>query len=226
MHASSFPCVVVGKSMAMPARTLRERNVKRGFGTNEPASPRQIAWRRSARFKAQGRAACLKFNARRRAAPKCEALKRSDGQPCQNPAGPNGRCRLHGGATPSGKQWHVVQYPTANTPASAAKFEKKLQDRDRLARKLAKRLAAMGPAERARYDDWCRTYHPGPKSQRQAAKRQAAQNADTRALLAAPGIDVPPSLELQRIQAAIAEIDRRLGQAEQPVTTYTEGVFG
>jgi hypothetical protein len=199
--------------------------MKRGFGTDAPASPRQITWRRSARFKAMGRAACLKFNARRRAAPKCEAVKRSDGALCQNPAMPNGRCRLHGGATPSGKQWHVVQYPKADTQASRAKFERKLAARDRLARELAKRLAEMTHAERERYDEWRRIYQPGPKSQRQAAKVRAAQDAEIRALLAAPEQSASVSPELQRLHDQIAAIDQLLAEHEQP-TELEQDVFG
>lgn len=194
--------------------------------TKRGATARQRAWWNSARFREMGRTACRRFNAKQRSKPKCEAARRTDGEPCQQPAGPNGRCRYHGGATPAGRRWLVPTFPKADTAVGVAKFNRKLADLDRRARKRAKRLAAMTPEQRAAHDAWHKAHRPGPKGQRQAAKRQAAQNADTRALLAAPEVDVPPSLELQRIQAAIAEIDRRLGQAEQPVTTYTEGVFG
>ena len=30
----------------------------------------------------------------------CGARRKYDGQPCQNPAMPNGKCRIHGGRTP------------------------------------------------------------------------------------------------------------------------------
>jgi hypothetical protein len=36
------------------------------------------------------------------AAPRCEAKTRTTGLSCKNPAMANGRCRLHGGATPNG----------------------------------------------------------------------------------------------------------------------------
>ena len=183
--------------------------MKRGFGTNAPASSRQIAWRRSARFKAMGRAACLRFNALQRSKPKCGATKRSDGQPCQNPGLANGRCRLHGGATPAGKQWHRVQYPKGDTPAKRAKFERKLSVRDRLDRKLAKRLATMTADERTRYDAWHRTHMPGPASQRSARRSQAEQDAATRALLASGDRPLPPDrqADLDRIRAMLARID-------------------
>jgi hypothetical protein len=31
------------------------------------------------------------------AAPRCGARRKRDGEPCQQPAMPNGRCRIHGG---------------------------------------------------------------------------------------------------------------------------------
>ena len=34
-----------------------------------------------------------------RAAPRCGACSRRTGSPCQKPAMPNGKCRLHGGAS-------------------------------------------------------------------------------------------------------------------------------
>jgi hypothetical protein len=36
--------------------------------------------------------------------PRCGAHSRRTGQPCRNGAMPNGRCRMHGGATPRGAQ--------------------------------------------------------------------------------------------------------------------------
>lgn len=194
--------------------------MKRRSGTNATASPGQRAWRRSARFKAMGRAACLKFNARRRHAPRCEAARRTDGEPCQQPAGQNGRCRFHGGATPSGKGWHRPTYPAADTAVSTAKFNGKLACLELRARKRAKRLTAMTLEQRAAHEAWHRNHKPGPAGQRQAAKSRAAQDAETRALIASLDEDAPLSPEAMQLRAAIAEIDRLLGQSGQaPPTT-------
>src|SRR5262245_44093579 len=43
-----------------------------------------------------------KFSSMIQDLPKCEARKRGTDQLCQAPAMRNGRCRLHGGQTPSG----------------------------------------------------------------------------------------------------------------------------
>ncbi|GJD96544.1 HGGxSTG domain-containing protein [Methylobacterium iners] len=202
--------------------------MKRGFGTNAPASLRQIAWRRSARFRAMGRAACLRFNALRRAGPKCEATKRSDGQPCQNPplANGSGRCRLHGGATPSGKKWHVVQYPSSDTPVRAAKSDRKANDQVRRARKLAKRLGAMTPEQRARYDAWQRTHQPGPPGARSAARYAADQNRAIREILERP--DAPDALdpEMAELDGLLTELKRQhAAAAEQPADLYLGAIF-
>lgn len=200
--------------------------MKRGFGTNEPASARQVAWRRSPRFKAMGRAACLRFNALRRAGPKCEATKRSDGQPCQNPpiANGSGRCRLHGGATPSGKRWHTVQLPAVDT----AKFERKLADVNERARKLTKRLASMTPEQRSRYDAWQRTHRPGPADARSAARYRAAQDSAIAEILARPEAPGAHDAEVAELDALAAELKSQHAAAstEQATATYSEGIFG
>lgn len=199
--------------------------MKRGFGTNALASARQVAWRRSARFKAMGRAACLRFNALRRAGPKCEATKRSDGQPCQNPpmANGSGRCRLHGGATPAGKKgWHVVQLP----PVDTVKFERKLADVNQRARKLAKRLAAMTPEQRSRYDAWQRAHKPGPPGARSAARYMADQARAIREIIARPDAPGAHDAELAELDAILAELKHQHAVAsEHPATHYTGDIF-
>lgn len=180
----------------------------------------------SERFRSLCRARCLRFNALQQLKPKCGATKRSDGQPCQNPGLANGRCRLHGGATPSGPNWHVVQYPKADGPASTAKFEKKLIERDRLARKLAKRLTRMSPEQRARYDAWQRTHQPGPAAQRAVATRRAADADATRTLLAGER-SLSPDVEgeLRRLRRVIAYVEGQLAQAEAPAIEAPEDIF-
>lgn len=189
---------------------------------------RQLAWRRSARFRAMGRAACLRFNHQRRTGPKCEATKRSDGQPCQNPplANGSGRCRLHGGASGSRKAWHVVQYPKADTPAGAAKFERKLADVQERARKLAKRLAAMTPPERARYDAWQRTHKPGSPGARSAARFMADQARAIREIIERPDAPGVHDAEIAELDLILAELKRQhAAVSEQSATHHTGGIF-
>ncbi|KAF0142275.1 MAG: hypothetical protein FD153_623 [Rhodospirillaceae bacterium] len=38
--------------------------------------------------------------------PRCSATRAGLASPCQRLAGPNGRCRFHGGRVPKGKDWH------------------------------------------------------------------------------------------------------------------------
>lgn len=198
--------------------------MKRGFGTNEPASARQVAWRRSARFKAMGRAACIQFNRARRSAPKCGATKKSTGEPCQNPALANGRCRCHGGRTPSGKAWHTVQLP----PVDTAKFERKLATVQERARKLTKRLAAMTPEQRARYETWQRTHQPGSAGARSAARYRAAQDSAIATILARPEAPGAHDAEIAELDALAAELKRQhiAASTDRISATYSEGVFG
>lgn len=197
--------------------------MKRGFGTNEPASARQIAWRRSARFKAMGRAACIRFNRARRSAPKCGATKKSTGEPCQNPALTNGRCRCHGGRTPSGKAWHTVQLP----PVGTAKFDRKLTAVQKRARALAKRLAAMTPEQRSRYDRWQRTHKPGSPGARSAARYQAAQDDAIAEILARPEAPGANAVKIAEVDGLVARLKREQAAAAiQIAVTYSEGIFG
>lgn len=152
---------------------------------------------------------------------KCGATKKSDGEPCQNLPLANGRCRLHGGATPSGKDWHVPRYPESDTTARAAKSDRKAADVAKRARKLAKRLAAMTPEERAHYDEWKRTHKPGTPAARSAARRMAAHNKATRELLARPDAPPPPDPRLAKVDEILARYERK-----QPSPSNDEGVFG
>lgn len=134
------------------------------------------AWARSPEGRAHSRRVAAKGRAVMAAQPKCGARRRSGGT-CQNPAplGGNGRCRLHGGAVPRGDSWHVRQFPTKG-PGAAAKLARKLARWEKDDRARAAWLATLSPEERERFDRWCRTYRPGPKSARARAKldREAA----------------------------------------------------
>jgi hypothetical protein len=147
--------------------------------TLEGASYRKRRWCNSPRFKEGGRKALARHRSRRWKLPKCGARRKSDGKPCQNLPLENGRCRLHGGLTPRGDQWGVVQYPS-----SPEKLARKIADLQRREKKRAARIAAMTPEERARYERWCEAHRPGPKKRRAALKVERENDRAVRKIFA------------------------------------------
>src|SRR5258708_15305865 len=134
-------------------------------------------WRKSAEFRGIARKSAKANLAKFNAAPRCGAARKRDGKPCCNPAMKNGRCGLHGGKTPSGRQWHVVQFPDCSTPAGEAKFNRKLRDQKKYAAKRALRLAGMTPQQPAKHDAWHRSHAPGAPAPRNADRERRRQNA-------------------------------------------------
>lgn len=212
-----------------PARSADTRwahFVKRRGATTGRPTPRQRAWWSSARFREIGRRSCRRINAARHAAVECGAKKKSDGEPCRNRALSNGRCRLHGGATPSGKNWHVVQFPPSDTPARAAKSDRKAEDQGKRARKLAKRLAAMTPEQRARYDVWHRTHKPGSPGARSAARFMADQAKAIREILERPDTPGAQDAEIAELDEILTELKRQHAAAtERPATPDLGAIF-
>ena len=140
----------------------------------------------------------------------------------------NGRCGLHGGKTPRGRQWHVVQLPDCSTPAGEAKFNRKLRDQKRYAAKRAERLAAMTPAERAKHEAWHQSHRPGLSGAARSAERdRARQNADARGLVSqAPSLPTTDP-ELIRIRTALEAAKARLAvlDAQSDSDFNEEGIF-
>jgi len=171
-------------------------------------------WRKSAEFRQialkSAKANLAKFNA----APRCGAARKRDGEPCGNPAMKNGRCDLHGGKTPSGRQWHVVQFPDCSTPHGEAKFNRKLRDQKRYAEKRAARLAAMTPEQRAKHDAWHRARPPGAEAARSARRARTGQNAQARVLINLEPSQRPLDPEAIRIEAALATAKAKLANLE------------
>ena len=171
-------------------------------------------WRKSAEFRQialkSAKANLAKFNA----APRCAAARKRDGKPCCNPAMKNGRCDRHGGKTPSGRQWHVVQYPDCSTPAGEAKFNRKLRTQQRYAEQRAERLAAMTPEQRAKHDAWHRTHAPGSASLRDAERVRKGQSADAKRLIDQRPHSVASRGQLARVQAALETAKAKLSRIE------------
>lgn len=163
------------------------------------------------------------------AKPRCGA-KRRDGEPCTQPAmSGRKRCRHHGGLTPAGKAWHVVQYPDASTPAGVLRFNRKVRQRLRQAEQRAARLAAMTPDQRAAYDAWHLARRPGlTKAARKAERDRRRQNAEARRLLA-HGQQQAQSEDVARLQKMLAAAKAELARAEaraaiRPASEH-KGVF-
>lgn len=158
----------------------------------------RAGWSQSTQFRTMARGAIQAYNATRHTLPKCEAVRRTDGGLCQQIAMDNGRCYLHGGRTPRGKDWHRPQ-----PGADAAKTQRKLKDMERAAKRRAKRLAAMTPEERKRYEDWKRTHKPGPAGPRAAGRARRAQARDARERFAKMDEPSPVIAEAQALAEAI-----------------------
>lgn len=183
---------------------------------------------------AAGTSALRRYHARRHTKPVCGAKGKTTGKPCQQPPMENGRCRLHGGLTPKGDQWHVVRRQSPSKRA-AAKLQAKLEALERRAKERAARLARMTPVERAAYDKWVREHPPGPAAAR-AAKKRARQDAEAvRALLdRSQGSGKPVDPELAAITARIAELRAKKAAMEleaaqdndTPDDPAQAGIFG
>ncbi len=175
-------------------------------------APQLDRWRRSAEFREIARRQCQAMNRKHWEGPRCEAAKKSDGEPCQKPAMTNGRCHLHGGRTPSGDAWHMPRWPNRGAADGMEKLDRKLKDQDRAARKRAKRLAAMTPDERERHENWHKARKPGAAAARQRTRDERRQNTEFRKRSAtAPRA---PSPELQTINDELANLRQRLAKIQ------------
>lgn len=172
-------------------------------------SIRQDQWAQGG-LKAVGRAALTRYN--REVRPyrlRCDATRKRDGERCENIASPNGKCRVHGGATPRGKNWHKRQWPSGSTPDAEKKLRDKLKLIDRDRRQLEKRLAKMSPDERRRYDEWHRARQPGPpgpRAQRRVDRKSAAKIR--KSLERDEPRPISPELAALQEQAAALEAER------------------
>jgi hypothetical protein len=135
---------------------------------------------------------------------------------------------MHGGKTPRGRQWHVVQFPDCSTPGGEAKFNRKLRDQERSAVRRARRLAAMTPDQRAKHEAWRRSHRPGAKAARSADRERARQSAETRRMFAVAAPQRPTDPELVRIRTALAGATAELARLETQACKSTDdnkGIF-
>ncbi|WP_114944800.1 HGGxSTG domain-containing protein [Microvirga calopogonii] len=174
----------------------------------------QAGWQRSTQFRTIARAAIKAWNAKRPNLPKCGATAKGTGEPCKQLAMENGRCAWHGGKSPRGKRYGLPQWPSKSSPNAVEKMSRKLRDRERQARERAKRLAAMTPKERQRYEEHRQTHKPGPPGPRAADRARRKQNKDTQNLFATA--ENQPAAESQFLAAAIDELKRKLERLQRP----------
>lgn len=170
-------------------------------------SQRQHAWNSSTGCAAAGRVGSQKALELRDEAPKCGARRKGDHLPCQNLALENGRCRLHGGLTPKGENWHRPRWPAPGAPM--AKLDKKLRELERRRRRREEQLAAMSLEERARSEARGRALRPRSKEQRLAAS-QAAEGKRLLGRLQRPAAATPPEPDVLTLQAELDALRSRL----------------
>lgn len=177
-------------------------------GSAQGAISRRLMWTSSAAGRRAAQRAAEKSLAARKEAPRCGARRKQDGGPCEGLALDNGRCRLHGGLTPKGDQWHRVQAP--KTGAHPEKSEKKLRELERRERRRRARVDAMSPEERATYEK--RRQAARPRSS--TARAQERQDRDAATLLGAPRTDTQDAPEMARLRAELAALDDEKAQLE------------
>lgn len=187
------------------------------------------AWSRGQKRNADGltfrdiaRASLAKINARRGKLKKCSATAKSTGERCGQLAMKNGKCRYHGGKTPAGDQWHVVQFDLAGAKNGSDRLVRKLQTAEKARRARRLKLARATEAERQRYQQWLTDRPPGSKAHRLALRIERRLAAETRKRVAAyASVEAPKSEEILEIEAKIAELKFRRAALEP----YLTGVF-
>ena len=173
-------------------------------------------------------AALARYNASKADRPKCGAKRRNGAGICASPALANGRCRWHGGRTPSGDDWHKARWPKASDPREASKFAAKIRALEKRAKARAARLAQMTPEEIAAYRKWHAERPVGPAARRAEMKAQSAA-ASRLFERTAPTPDADPEYlaicaRIKELKSKLAEINREGPTAPFPYPT--DGVFG
>lgn len=188
-------------------------------------SARQQAWARGG-LKAIGRATISHYNKHVRPfRPRCGAKRKSDGEPCQNLAlAGRSKCRLHGGASPRGDQYHQTQWPNGSATNAMRKLDAKLKRIERNRRAKERRLAKMNPDERAAHEKWHRERKPGSAAER--ARRRADRKAASELRASLENAEPKPvSPELAALQRQAAELEKERDRLLNSIVE-DQGVFG
>jgi hypothetical protein len=182
-------------------------------------------WPQSAAFRLIGSRAIREWNATKHLLPKCGAKAKHTGEPCRQIAMANGKCYLHGGKTPKGKDWHRRQWPNKDAPDANQKLARKLADIERDDRQRAARLAKMTPDERDRYEAHRKSRMPGPPGPRAASRnerRQAKEFQKVRGKAEAR----PVSPEVRAIERRLAELRAERDRLQASQDDGDSGIFG
>jgi hypothetical protein len=158
--------------------------------------------------------------------PRCSAT-RKNGDPCRNLAlSGSSKCRVHGGATPRGDDWHTRQWPNGKAPDWQQKLNAKLKRSERDKRRQDRRRAKMSPEERERHERWQWDHKPGPADER--ARRRADRKAAAEIRESLERVqDRPVSPELAALEAERRRIEtERDSVLRQIENNKPVGVFG
>lgn len=94
------------------------------------------------------------------------------------------------------------------------KWAAKGRDRERAAKKKARRLAAMTPEERVDHEAWQAAHRPGPPGLRAAARERRRQNRDLRDMFARADEPSPSNLEAAELADQAAALRARIAELE------------
>lgn len=184
------------------------------------------AWSRGEKRNAQGltlaeigRAQFLMINSRRRLLKKCSAKAKSTGERCGQLAMENGKCRFHGGKTPRGDDWHVIQPNVSGHKTSMRRFDLKLQKAQKMQAALRRKLRAATDQERANYEKWIWAHPPG--SEKLRAARRLDRRIKRHEKILPQVVEMLPDDETQALIDRIAELKARRASLEAHIT----GVF-
>ena len=186
-----------------------------------------VSWAQSAEFREIARRQCEKMNRAHALKPRCTATAKHSGEPCRQPGMKNGKCRFHGGRTPSGDDWHRPRWPKRDAPNAAEKLAKKLGDLRRRAREREKRLARRSPEGLAAYRAWQRSHQPGSATRRASDRERRKRDREAAEMIAAGKgcqSDVEANQALYDQIAALKAQLRELGLRE--AIEMKTGVFG
>lgn len=178
-------------------------------------------WKQSEQWRQIARAAIQAYNASRPSLPKCGALARHSGEPCKNVAMANGRCRFHGGRTPSGDAWHKPRWPDRKYARPERRLARKLKRLERAREEKERRLAAMSPAEREAYSFWHATHLPGPSANRARAGEQRTRAREGVALL--KSLPAEPFEGAADLEALIQRLEAQLAAMQPETKSPTSG---
>lgn len=178
------------------------------------------AWSQSAAFRKIGSDAIRAFNKRRHLLPKCKATAKNTGERCRHLALANGCCYYHGGRTPKGDEWHVLQVRSGKAKHDVRKHEQKLAKKEKLAAARRLRLKRADEAEQAAYAKWLASHTPGSATRRAAKRMDRRIASSRRALVAAPG-GAQDSEEIESLKKYLEVLNARRAELELWMT----GVF-